>query len=56
MHARMLCIIAPLQRCNEQRSVEAPSKDQQDRPQTHSPTGETVLHKPGAYRLSGRLL
>jgi hypothetical protein len=27
MHARMLCINAPLQLCNKQRSEEAPSKD-----------------------------
>jgi hypothetical protein len=27
MHARMLCINAPLRLCNKQRSVEAPSKD-----------------------------
>jgi hypothetical protein len=31
MHARMLCINAPLQLCNKQRSAEAPRKDR-DKP------------------------
>jgi hypothetical protein len=57
MHARMLCMNAPLQICEKRRPQEAPEqRSRQENLQTRSPVCGNLAAEIGAYRLSYKLL